>query len=359
VLDRPARHSELAGMTSRYEAGRRAALVAGSVAAVAVSVGIFAWTAARAPVPSELAAPKPIDLVQVETVAFADSRTATLTVSLREGPGAVVRADGMVTNSTCSDGGVLRSGEANFFLNGQPLVNLHSSAPLWRVLVRGDHGADVGDLQQALVKEGFRGAVDGVLGEETIGFFNEIRRRQAAHAEEVEVISPESILWLDSEAVTVDECLVPVGTSVGTGTALASERPEIGMLRVADRPDVLPEAPRELTVDGVRAAVSIEGDVDSAKWEAIASTGSFAEYSAHPDEVILKGEVRLAAPIDVAQVPPSAIFGISGGSGCVTDGHRSYSGALVSAELGFTLMTFDKEAPTEVIASPPPGRECR
>lgn len=330
--------------------------VAGFVMVAALAVA--SWLLGRTMLPTELATPSAVESVTVEYQDFDDARTVDLVVELQNSSGLLMRGSGLLTGSTCVSGGSITSGGSSFVVDRIPLMNLATAQPLARSLAIGDRGGDVRELQQAFAALGYAGAVDGVVGPHTLAFFNDLRHGLAADAPRVDAIDPASIVWMPASPAEVTECPISVGSVVEPGTVLAELPALITSLRVGTKPTAVASSARTLIIDGVVAGLDGEGRVDAAAWPKIAATTTFRGYLADPEKVVLSGSVQLAEPIRVAQVPPSALFGIDNDTACVSDEATVYRGAVVSSERGYTLLEFSGAEPDAVTLTPNPREQC-
>ncbi len=317
-----------------------------AVVILSAAVAAGAWAIARAVVPPELAPARPVESLSIPYEQFDDARTVDLTATLQPSPGIVARTQGVLTRSTCAPGTALRSGQAAFLVDRVPLVALSTAQPLTRPLAAGDRGADVREVQQAFAGLGFTGSVDGVVGAQTIRFYNDLRRAAVADAPLVEAIDPASLVWLPSAEVVVIDCPTAVGEDLEPGAVLAALPPTLLALRVGTTPAALPDAARTLTVDGVTAPVDPSGAVDAATWGDLMATATFRAYALAPDDVVLSGTLRLGESIRVARIPPSFLRDTDDGRVCIEDHGTVFVGELVSTDLGSTLVRFDDEPTT-------------
>lgn len=309
-------------------------------------------------VPAELERPLPVERSDVRVEDFSDPHTVVIDVSLQSGVKVIVQSNGILTSSSCGSETPIATGGSSFAVDGTPLINLATAHPMWRTLDMDAKGADVRELQRSFANLGFRGATDGVVGPETIAFFNTLRRTFVADAPLVTEIAPSDVVWLGEEPVTGASCVVPVGSVLHAGDAVAELPPRISGLRLGNLPVVMPDLPRTVVIDGIAATVDERGDLDRQSWPEISKTPSFEAYVADPKTVVLKGDVELTTPIQVSRIAPSAIFGTRAGSGCVSDGTHTYEGEIVSSELGYTLMRFESARPSEVLLAPGAELAC-
>lgn len=346
-------------MTAEGGERRRRLVVVGAGALLAlVTCGAAGWLLGRTVVPDELRVAEPVTRVAIAHEEFTDTRTVDLALTLQPSAGMVLRVGGVLTASRCRPGAEVASGGSTFAVDGAPLIDLRTSQPLWRPLPLGARGADVRSVQEALVAVGFTGPSDGIMGPQTLDYFNALRRRVEPAAPLVAEISPDSVVWLGEAPTRIADCVSSVGQPLETGAILASLPPRLTALRVGTMPAAVPDRPRTISIDAVQADVDGEGVVDPESWTAVADTPSFRRYVADPESVVLKGTLQTASAIPVALVPPSALFSISDDEACVTDGSSSFRGAIISTESGFALVEFPGEGPTEVELSPAPELPC-
>ncbi|QAV71187.1 hypothetical protein ESZ53_12495 [Salinibacterium sp. UTAS2018] len=342
---------------SPERSGRRGLFVA-TLAIIVATVGGLGWALGRISLPDELAVPHPVEQFELSYQDFDDARTVDLTLTVQPSVGLVSQAEGLLTASSCSPGVVAVSGASTFSVDGEPLINLHTTQPLWRPLSEGMRGPDVKSFQDALSALGSNGDVDGILDGRTIQFFNALRRNHVENADYLWEVPPSSVVWLSSGSNEITGCNSGVGASVSSGTVLADLPHLISSLRLSRLPSALPANPRVLVINDVTASVNDDGTVDPESWSAIAATADFRAFAADPANSVFKGTVRLVEPIQVASVPPSALFGIARETACVREGNVTVHGTIISADLGFTLVRFDGAPPEEVELSPPPRTRC-
>lgn len=340
------------------ERTHRLAVLSGAMVLGLIACGATGWALGRTAVPEELQSGAPVSRVDLLHDEFSDTRTVDLSVALQPSAGMVLRTGGVLTASECEPGAEVVSGGSTFAVDGSPLIDLRTPQPLWRSLAPGSRGADVRSLQEALVDAGFTGSVDGVIGPQTLDYFNQLRRDSEPAAPLVSEISPESVVWLSSPPTRIVDCAASVGQPIDAGTVAASLPPRISTLRVGTMPTVVPDEPRMLVVDTVRARVDVDGGVDADAWAAITGTPAFQAYVADPQNVVLKGTLQTSAPLSVALVPPSALFAVSGDTACVTDGSSSFPATIISAEAGFAVLEFGNREPVEVEISPAEDLPC-
>lgn len=342
------------------EPRRRTVLAAAGVILLATAAVVAAWAAGQTALPPDLGTAAPVASLSVPYEDFDDAHTVDLTATLQESPGLTSRTSGILTGSSCTPGATIDSGRAAFVVDRLPVIALATAQPLIRPVTTGDRGPDVRELQDAFAALGFEGAVDGVVGPQTLRFFDQLRRAAVADAPRVDAIDPAALVWLPSASVAVTDCPVAVGGDVEPGTALAALPPTLTGLRVGTAPTALPLAARTLTLDGVAAEVAPDGVVDPESWDALAATASFRAYALAPDDVVLSGSLRLRDAVRVARLPPSLLRDTADGRVCVRDDGAAYLGDLVSSDLGYTLVRFDDPPSSADVTAPDAGDDpCR
>ncbi len=331
------------------EKRQRVVILVGALTLLVGCGAAVGYVQGRLSVPTDLAPPFAVERYDVQVDDFSDRHTVVMEVSLHTSSRVLVQTSGIVTSSSCAPEAVIVSGDSVFAVDGTPLIDLSTPHPLWRPLGADAKGGDVRELQRSFASLGFRGAIDGVVGPQTIAFFNGLRRAIASDAPLVTEIAPSDIVWLPEESVTGASCPVPVGSVVHPGDVVAELPPRLSALGIGTLPVVMPDLPRTVVIDGISAAVDEQGNVDRQSWPEISETPSFEAYVADPKTVVLKGDVQLTTPVRVSRIPPSAIFGTRTGKGCVSDGVQTYEGEILTSELGYTLMSFASGSPSEVL----------
>lgn len=343
------------------------------VAAVAVGAGVAAvvLTPAR---PAVLASPEAIESVPVATQSFDDRRSVTVGFALGSGASLTSPGDGMITSFACTRGAALVSGESGLSLDGRPVLTLATAVPLWRDLTRNDRGDDVAALQRELARLGEPVTVDGVLGRETLDAL-ERRFRSIGDVPPPEptatapddstpdardVVLASRILWIPSPAVVVDECAVSTSAPTTAGEPLATLGAGLSAVAVEQMPGDLVPGERALVVDGEALPVDADGTVtDAAALATIASSSSVREATLG-EATTFTATLDLVEPVEIAVVPPSAVVGVDGATGCVVADDAPARVDVVGSQLGQTLVRFVEGTaiPTAVALAPPETTSC-
>lgn len=318
------------------------ALVAGGAAA-----GI---SLTASPDVSELAAADSIESVPVVSDVYADARNARLIPVLSQTTSLTLQVDGIITESTCIDHGVVKSGQALFYVNGLPVIALSTPVPLWRDLDLGSTGTDVTSLQSELVRLGYTVGQDGVFDALTAEAAAAVLKQyDSAHSGTL--LSLSSVLWLPDPEVEVDQCSKSVGMNVSSGEpALETSRSLVGI--TVEAPSDVVAGPRVIAFENVTIDVpqpSPDGTLitsDEELLRAVASSPEFAAQSLSPDvEVGLTASYTLTDAIEVWALPPAAIGAVRGSGGCVMspDG-QLVPVTVIASRLGVALVTLPSES---------------
>jgi peptidoglycan hydrolase-like protein with peptidoglycan-binding domain len=343
------------------------------VAAVALGAGVAAavLTPAR---PAVLASPEAIESVPVATQSFDDRRSVTVGFALGSGTSLTSPGDGRITSFDCARGASFVSGESALSLDGRPVLTLASEVPLWRDLTKNDRGDDVAALQRELARLGEPVTVDGVLGRETLDALERRFRSigdvplpeptwtapDDATTEARSVVLASRILWIPSPMVIVDECAIGTGATTTAGEPLATLGAGLSAVAVEQMPGDLVPGERALVVDGAALPVQADGTVtDAAALAAIASSSSVREATLG-EATTFTATLDLVDPVEIAVVPPSAVAGVDGTTGCVIADGALARVDIVGSQLGQTLVRFAEGAaiPAAVAVAPPETMSC-
>jgi hypothetical protein len=235
---------------------------------------------------------------------------------------------------------------------------LATSIPLWRDLARGTAGDDVVALQSALNELGYPVTSDGKFGAETERAVKSFLTDRGL-VKPAGVLAAASVMWLPDPSVTVGTCDVVVGAQF-QGGALAATASGLQALEDVKDPTVDTAAatprPRVVTYGDLETTVDEAGLItDPAFLAAVAAGGEFA-LSQTPEgggKVTLRSV--LADPLDVATLPPGAIYDVVGAAGCVVGDGAPAPVTVIASALGQTSVTFDATVPTQVAVAPDAG----
>ncbi len=343
---------DVSGTSRRGRAGGTAYLLAALVLlAVGAGGGLLL---ARLGTPDVLAAPTALSDLAVDTLTWDDPRPANLTLIMAAPQQVLAPRAGLLTASTCTPGGALRSGTVSFAVDGRPLLTLATSTPLWRDLPIGTSGADAAAVVAALREIG--ASVDGTTVTATVIAAYDTAAKAAGAPQSGGTIARDAVVWIPSAAATAVTCDASVGIILEPGRPLASLSQRLVGARLTASPADLVAGPRVFTVAGHDLVLGTAGvDADALAW-----------LAAHPEQhqqgttMTVNGSLRLATALSVLPVPPSALGPVTAqGTSCVTtpDGPRSVT--VVGSRLGTAFVQPGPgSAIRTIILDPARARPC-
>lgn len=332
------------------------ARIVGLLAAAVMMVGIAAWAVGvlttSAPPPG-LAKPDRIEHAPVVEAEFDDERPVQLTIA--QAPPTQVRTgvSGIVTESSCVVGDVVKSGRHTFSVDGSPLVNLSTTVPFWRDLRDGDSGVDVDALQTELRRLGQDVRIDGEVGPETLNAVAAIRG-----LDEVDQFEMSAFVWLPAPALEVRQCEALRGAQVGSGGSLMSVDGSVPTVNVMGLPIEALPGERTLLVDGDEFQLAAMTITDESEIRRLVESPAFRDARKIDEQTWLEATVVLSAPARVLSVPPSAVVTAISGQACVFDDNGSISATVVGSQLGQTFIVVDGKEPQSVLISPKAHHAC-
>ncbi len=257
-------------------------------------------------------------------------------------------ASGVVTASACAVGQTVISGGSPFSVDGRPLLALATAEPLWRDLTADLAGADVTALQTELARLG--------QAVEPTGTYDTATRQAVKSAlAAVGVSSPEdslplsSVVWLPAPEVTVSACPVLTGDSVTPGEVVAEVGGGLRSLLLTSPPgDGWVAAYGDHT-----APVDADGLVTDPDLLSAVEAGPEYHLFSTTGQAVLSLTVRLAEPVDVLVVPPSAILVSGPDTGCLVAEGRTVPVRIVASSLGQTRVAVVSGAPPAAVALDP------
>jgi peptidoglycan hydrolase-like protein with peptidoglycan-binding domain len=326
-----------------FRTGSAIALGCVTVAAAGVAVGLLL---APPEAPAELDAATTEQTVATSTQQFDDRRTVPVTLHVTEAATLRTAATGVVTEVTLGPTGELTSGDAPFDVNGEPVVALHTSVPIYRDLTAGDRGIDVKALQSELGRLGYTVDVNGKYGPQTTAAVKALQKREGM-TKPSGSIALTQIVWIPATAVTPETWTPTLGGSIAgdLGTLPAA----LTAVTVANVATGL--APGERTLEIFGQSTVLDANNASADPTFLAEAMASAEYRAvrqsdTPDQAT--ASIALTTPLTTIRVPPAAVFGIEGTQACVQVDGEPVPVTIVGSGLGASLVTVEGEPPTEV-----------
>lgn len=363
---------------SRLAVPRGSALVLGLLLAASLGA-VTAILALPVAEPAALRPTAPSSVVPVTTRDDADERQVQLALSTGSPRMIGAPTSGVLTALSCAAGGTIRSGDRIASIDGEPVIALATETPLWRDLEPGSTGTDVRALQQELARLGATVSTDGVVGpstERAIRTFLRARgittgttstprtdRGDEVSASSDEVLHTTSIAWVPGPETLVQNCVGVVGSRIDLTDPLVELPVELRSARIEQLPvDPAPGA-RVAHIGTVTAPIGSDGVIsDPAALAQLTATPEYATAVATTTPT-MQGRWSLEQPVEVAVVPPTALWDLSNGHGCVRPVRAGRPGApllveVVGSELGQSFVRTGTPL-RSVVAAPSSRTSCR
>lgn len=297
--------------------------------------------------------------VSVTSQEFSDPQDVT--VSVAAGPAIALRVPrgGTVTQISCSPAEPWHSGASSISIDGAPVLNLHTSVPLWRDISVGTEGPDVAALKAELFRLGLTATEGDEFDRADLAAVRELSAK-AGGLTSFTFVSPSQFVWLPAVDVTPRACAAVLSAQLDVSATVAEINPTVSLEIQA--PPALRPGIRELTIDQVRIPLT-EGltPQDSADVAAILNAPSYRSASGEDRldgrAVSIAGSIDLLEPVEAVALPPSSIAMTTESIGCVaTADGATHRVTVVSSELGRTVVIFDETPPPDEIRVERPGR---
>ncbi|GAA3747128.1 hypothetical protein GCM10022225_33640 [Plantactinospora mayteni] len=275
-----------------------------------------------------------------------DERTVKVSLTKSPAPPLVVGFAGRVTSTSCRPGTPLRSGRAVARIDNTPLIALATSVPLYRDLDRGDRGGDVRALQRELARLGHRVNTDGRYDRGTAEAVRKLQKAAGVSRPDGRITATE-ILWLPAASVSPDSCELVQGGYVSSGQTYAKVAPRLTAVVVESMPSGAVAGKRVIELMGVIGPLDTDGTATDPKFLAkVAGTQEYRLAQRADEEPELTAVLALADALPTLKVPPGALFGVDGDTGCVQSGDRAHAVTIVGSKLGATLVAPAGDRPT-------------
>ncbi|MCW2289027.1 hypothetical protein EDF60_0036 [Leucobacter luti] len=299
---------------------------------------------------------------EVEKMSFADERTVKLSLEVSDDTKLISPMEGRVTESACNAGQTVSSGSVPLAVNGERILALNTSVPLWETLELGDEGQEVDSLRQEFMRMGADLRSEGPLNQAVINVFASLVSEEG-RLEEFTEIPAERILWLPHQAVDMLRCSAKVGDTLAADSEYGIVAGGLQSASISQFPADLAPGDRVLHIAGTEILVDASGSVaDSEDLGRIAESEEFfaartnAKNQEGSEPISLVGQLKLVESSDAWVVPASAVFGVQGNSGCVTNNTKNYSVQIVGSQLGRTfIVPANSDAPLPTSVEPPVG----
>lgn len=267
--------------------------------------GLAIWALSKSPLHAALDAEP-----TVMTVVEAQQDLATQVAVLYSAPqtrAVATQATGTVTEIDLDVGRGISTGDKPLSVDGIPRVAYVSDYPLYRSIHVGDNGEDVKIAQRLLIELGYLDSdADGDAGNLTGAAMIAFNKRYGDGSAGA-VLSPDSLVWIPTDATVPQSVKVEIGQQLATGDAIYES--EISPATVVV--DIDPaEVARTVVVDGVSATL--------ARSETTVSDEAFVDVVAvrASDSGRAAVTVTLADPLVVGAIPTSAVVTDADGTVC-------------------------------------------
>ncbi|MGW9022598.1 hypothetical protein ACWGOE_14065, partial [Leucobacter chromiiresistens] len=273
-------------------------------------------------------------------------RNVEVSLEVSEDLELVMPSGGRVTENSCVDGSVISSGTVVAHVNGESVLALHTSIPLWETLVPGDIGPEVNALRQELNRMGADLLTEGPMNQAVIESVARFLADEEGDFEDLESVPVERIMWLPRQDVVATTCEVVVGLDVEKGDTYGTVQGELTAARIDEVPDDAISGPRALNVDGADVPLDADGNATLEGIAVIAASRDYLRLSndtggmedAEPAETSIIATWVLRSPIQAWSVPAATVFDVSDGGGCVTDHSEIVPVKIVGSSLGATYV---------------------
>jgi peptidoglycan hydrolase-like protein with peptidoglycan-binding domain len=305
-----------------------------------------------APAPEQLRSAGQLSDAPVGHERLADERTVKISLTRAPAAPLTVGLAGRVTEVSCRPGRPLASGQRVARIDGVPVVALATREPPYRDLTRGDKGGDVRAVQRELRRLGYAAPDNGRYDRRTSAAVRKLQKAAGKAAPDGKLAAAE-VLWLPAASVRPGSCEQVLGARIAAGQQFAKVPARLTAVTVDALPGNLVAGPRTLTVMGATGPLGREGAATDVTFLGrVAASAEYRLLESSGKDADVTGSVALREPLDTLKMPPGAIFGLAGDTGCVRSGGQTYPVRVVSSRLGATLVTVEGPAPQRVDLGP-------
>ena len=329
------------------------------VLALVVGVGLGGGAGlllASPPTPGFVASGGEAAWVDVTRRVFDDARTVQASAVLAPQWQAKAPAGGVVRRANCKVGEPIASGAAPFVVDDRPIVFLALTTPPWRDMGPGVRGADVLALQNELRRLGHKAVpTDGAFGASTAAAVKALWKAAGGDPNQTRVPLGQ-VVWLPERSVVPATCPLRIGQRISSGEPLLTVGGGLESLTARLPADAATGA-RVAVLGDATAPIGPDGAVSDRDFLAGYAKGrGFLAFLADPSATLTVA-TRLAEPVPVVAVPPSSLYDLADGHGCVADESGPLKVKVVASQLGETFVAGDR-LPTRVQVAPDGGQPC-
>jgi hypothetical protein len=303
-----------------------------SIVCILAIGAIAGYIIAPKPAPDVLTATSDPKEVPVSQVTFDDGKDTTVDMNLGANGAITTTTAGRVTDYSCSTGAKLKSGDTFVSINGNPLVNLATSIPLWRNLKDKDSGKDVSALTAELARLGYGWGETDTVTDGVIESFNNLLISIGGNTDDKK-INLDSILWLPANNQSVMSCGTQIGMTVSNTAKLAELSVPVKSAKLHQIPSGSLPGERVIKINGATYPVEANGDITNE--DALTALGVAASSQQGGGGSGVVASWVLKTPMSVLAVPPSAIFtDESAKNSCIQQNDQIIKVKVVSSQLG-------------------------
>jgi len=295
--------------------------------------------------------------VPVTERTFADPHTVEVTFSLSVDTALIVPTTGRVSAFSCQPGGLFISGGTNISVEGDRLLNLATTVPLWRDLRVGDKGEDVLALHEELARLGYPAEPTDKVNRQTLLSVIELFREAGESSFTTSTVPMSRFIWLPDSEVTTRNCNISLGSLVTAGQEIVSLPGSLLAAQLVRLPERAVSGERTLMIDGVSVPVDSEGKVADAEGLVTISRSAAYAQALRAELSSINGIYVLTEPPTISVIPPGSLYKIEGETACVTSGAETFAVKLLASELGQSFVTFLGGTVPELVDLPPKGSQ--
>jgi len=289
---------------------------------------------------------------------FEDARDLEFSLTLKASPGLTSPMSGLLTSFACLPGSQLGSGSVALNVDGNQIVGLATSLPLWRDIAAGTRGEDVSALEAELARLGTTAIVDGKWGRADAVAYGAMRKAAGA-TPTGDIVHVTDVVWLPDSVVSFASCDAATGIRVTAGDPLAQMPAAVQSMVPTAKPEGTTAGPRIIRIGTEHFDLASEEAVtDPAILAAVSASSEFAEMQSTDGATSLRYESSLRDPIRVTIVPPSAVYAVAGNAGCVQSKGQIHRVTLIASQLGQALIITETPGLEIIDLSPDQKKGC-
>lgn len=231
-------------------------------------------------------------------------------------------------------------------------------------------GPDAYALNTALRTLGYAAPDSDYITWDTITAYNALAATQGTQALTAQngwIIDTSLFIWFPAPSVTIASCMTSIGSTIAPGQELftTTATPSAASLP-ASKQDVVP-GDRIITIGGAEFPITAETTTitDSNILSAIMSSNEFRLASlsnggsgnvggSNGSTLNVSYTWRLSQPIEAFTVPPSALYGITDASACVSANGASVPVTIIASQLGKTIVSTQDGSMLKSVEVPAP-----